>query len=135
MAFSKAQMGGSALGQQPLTDGVFSVRRSYRHESSERQVRRDTMLDLFRHGEVPARGTDESGGGETPGGFAPARAHLEFAVVRNHHPKLRVKFTTEKGADKRRHSGSPELIHRCRSAVTGDQTSLAFVLPCNIMVW
>ena len=56
MAFSKAQMGGSGLRQKPPADRVFSVRGSYRHERSERQVRRDTMLDLFRRGEVLSEG-------------------------------------------------------------------------------
>ena len=49
-------MGGSGMRQGTPTDREFSVRRSYRHEWSERQLRRETMLDLFRRGEVLPEG-------------------------------------------------------------------------------
>ena len=49
-------MGGSGLRQKPPTDRAFSVRSEYRHEWSERQLRRDTMTDLFRRGEVLPEG-------------------------------------------------------------------------------
>ena len=45
-------MGASGLRQRTPTDREFSVRKEYRHEWSGRQVRRETMLDLFRRGEV-----------------------------------------------------------------------------------
>ena len=49
-------MGASGLRQRTPTDREFSVRRSHRHEGSGRQVRRETMLDLFRRGEVLPEG-------------------------------------------------------------------------------
>ncbi len=53
-------MGGSGLRQKPPTDRAFSVRKEDRHEWSGRQVRRaisrETMLDLFRRGEVLPEG-------------------------------------------------------------------------------
>ena len=53
-------MGGSGLRQKPPIDRAFSVGKEDRHERSERQVRRaisrETMLDLFRRGEVLPEG-------------------------------------------------------------------------------
>ena len=53
-------MGASGLRQRTPTDREFSVRKEYRHEWSGRQVRRaisrETMLDLFRRGEVLPEG-------------------------------------------------------------------------------
>ena len=49
-------MGASGLRQRTPTDREFSVRKEHRHEWSGRQVRHETMLNLFRRGEVLPEG-------------------------------------------------------------------------------
>ena len=66
-------MGASGLRQRTPTDREFSVRKEHRHEWSGRQVRHETMLNLFRRGEVLPEGRtneEEAGliGGEKGGG-------------------------------------------------------------------
>ena len=67
-------MGGSGMRHKPPTDRALSVRKEDRHEWSGRQVRRETMLDLFRRGEVLPEGRRNEEEVKLLAGAAGARA-------------------------------------------------------------